>query len=184
MQELMKNFIYIAGPITDYTTGLPRANWQQDFRKAEEKLKGLGFDVISPIDVAADAEEDWSDLLRTQNGRLLVDRLDGDPATAPRWFYLRKCINRLSQLHGFGKKTGAFGVEGTQRLFGVYVIGDLIDIQRSYGTMCEINFALAAGLTVWSQYHHGYAIDNLLRQDLLKHTLAETANQYNQHPLI
>ena len=62
-----------------------------------------------------------------------------------------------------------------RRLIGLYVIGDPENIQQSYGTMCEINFALSADLPVWSQYFNGYQIDNLLRQRTDGPTLAETA---------
>ena len=62
---------------------------------------------------------------------------------------------------------------GEDALAGIYLIGDPEDIQQSYGTMCEINFALSAGLPVWSQYYHGYAVDNLLRQKTNVPTIAE-----------
>ncbi|MBQ8713053.1 MAG: hypothetical protein IJ551_09600 [Prevotella sp.] len=50
-------------------------------------------------------------------------------------------------------------------------------MQRSYGTMCEINFALSASLPVYSQHYHGYQTDNRLRQLTNRPTLAEAAGR-------
>ena len=59
---------------------------------------------------------------------------------------------------------------------GLYVIGNPDDIQHSYGTMAEINFALAAGLPVFSEYYQGHRTNNML-QLVGGPTLADAAQQ-------
>lgn len=171
--------IYISGPITDPATGQPREGWQRDFQEAEEKLRDMGFEVINPIDMAGEADGAWRMLMR---GRNLVEIDEGNlhPVPTPRWFYLRVCIATLCQYLTFGNdaKKALQSIEETgtferKPLAGIYVIGHPNDIQRSYDTMTEINFALSANLPVWSQFYHGYQINNLLRQLTIKPTLAE-----------
>ena len=154
----MNKTIYISGPITDNKTGQPRKGWQKDFLDAEEKLLGMGFNVISPITLAQIAREKWK-------GR--VNDEPNIPTEVPRWYYISECLftleGRIDLMYSYGEDA----------LAGIYLIGDPEDIQQSYGTMCEINFALSAGLPVWSQYYHGYAVDNLLRQKTNVPTIAE-----------
>ena len=135
----MKKLIYISGPITDNKTGQPREGWEKEFQEAEEYLRGLGFEVISPDTIAKNAEEQWRDVIHA-----------GQTIPIPRWYYLYWCIEELKYRIGCGE------------ILGLYVIGDLHDIPYSYGTMCEINFALAAGLPVWAKVLSGRRMDNML----------------------
>ena len=154
----MKKTIYISGPITDNKTGQPRKGWQKDFLDAEEKLREMGFEVVTPIEIAYEAESTWNELVNEFN--LLAE--------VPRWFYLEVCLERMVTLVESNIITpGEFA--------GIYLIGTPEDIQQSFVTMCEINFAISAGLPVWSQYYHGYAVDNLLRQKTNVPTIAEVS---------
>jgi len=160
----MKNLIYISGPITDNKTGQPREGWQEDFRAAEEKLRGMGFDVINPIEIADASEKQW----KAERSK---DVLGCIPEMPPRWYYLSDCIEHLTNIL-FTDTTIDWPT-----ILGLYVIGDLSDISMSYGTMCEINFAMAAGLPVWSQYYDGYQMTNMLMQKCDGPTLAEAAEK-------
>lgn len=51
--------VYIAGPMT----GLPNGNVEA-FNQAEDKLRGLGFDVLNPADVVLDDGASWLDYMR------------------------------------------------------------------------------------------------------------------------
>ena len=176
----MKNLIYISGPITDNKTGQPRDGWQEDFRAAEEKLRGMGFGVINPIEIAKDAESGWEwekrkfEVPPSENIRYDLSRW---PENTPRWFYLCECIERMKSrlMSRLVVLDGQIGDDVD--ILGLYVIGDMADISMSYGTMCEINFAMAAGLPVWSQYYHGYQMTNMLMQRIDGPTLAETAKE-------
>lgn len=146
----MKPLIYISGPITDNKTGEPRDGWQEDFRKAEKMLRGMGFDVITPVEVAVDAEKQWQ--MERQHHPLL-------PAQPQRWFYIATCIDVLGGL--CYKSACGEAIPDDRKFVGLYVIGDMSDISMSYGTMCEINLAMAAGLPVWSQYYEGHQMTNM-----------------------
>jgi hypothetical protein len=162
--------IYISGPITDLSTGQPREGWQQDFQEAEKKLRGMGFEVLNPIEIAEDCERQWKCEIEDPN----IDAIPSAPKMPPHWYYLWSCIEILSnQL----REDTLFGFND---FAGLYVIGLPEDIQRSFGTMTEINFAMSANLPVWSQYYHGYQIDNLLRQITTKPTLAEIQRTLNK----
>lgn len=50
---MRKNTIYISGPITDPQTGAPREGWREPFNIAAKKLRGFGFRVINPVELAA-----------------------------------------------------------------------------------------------------------------------------------
>ena len=169
----MKNLIYISGPITDNKTGLPREGWQEDFRAAEEKLRGMGFEVITPIEISEASTMEWESDIKDEK----VGADPSAPLTPPRWFYLLGCIDVL----GAELRTETlFPLSEDDRLgvlTGLYVIGDMADISMSYGTMCEINFAMAAGLPVWSQYYNGYQMTNMLMQKTDGPTLAEAAEK-------
>ncbi len=170
----MKNLIYISGPITDNKTGQPREGWQERFRAAEEKLRGMGFEVINPIDIAPKAEKYWNVLVETRQSMKLT-ACDYIPPT-PRWLYIERCIDELSNhCRAISLFSDPLKAVANGRLLGLYVIGDIHDLPFSYGTMCEINFALAAGLPVWSEYFDGEQMDNMfwVRPGL---TLAETAS--------
>jgi len=78
--------IYISGPITDLSTGLPRMDWQQDFVNAESKLSIMGFQAINPVDIAREVEYSITlptradyivACLKKMNDEALADRLHG-----------------------------------------------------------------------------------------------------------
>lgn len=172
----MTKTIYISGPITDNTTGLPREGWEQDFREAEEKLREMGFEVVSPVDIAKGTEEEWNDFIQDEWNKRNHPMVCTD--ATPRYIYLFHCLQEImkSVLYGIQKEPNS---NESVPLLGIYVIGHPDDIQRSYGTMAEINFALSANLPVFSQYYHGYQIDNLLRQVTTKPTLTEMQKNLN-----
>lgn len=164
----MKKLFYISGPITDNATGQPREGWEKDFQDAKDELERMGFETISPVEMTEAIEEDF------QKTRKCFDECADAPQSVPRWFYIGQCLLSMCIMTAatvFGKHEKV-----KNPLSGVYVIGNLSDIQQSYGTMCEINFALSADLPVFSQYHHGYQIDNLLRPVTKKPTLEEVAS--------
>lgn len=169
--------IYISGPITDPETGRPREGWQGDFLDAEQKLRRMGFHVINPIEIAKETEEEWNDFIQDEWNKRNHPSACTD--TAPRYVYIFHCLQEImkSVLYGFQKYPNS---NESVPLAGLYVIGHPDDIRRSYGTMAEINFALSADMPVWSQYYHGYQMDNLLRQLTDCPTLAEAQQTLNE----
>ena len=149
----MKPCIYISGSITNPETNQPREGWQKDFLEAEARLKEMGFEVINPTTIAEKTDSTFA-------------HFGGDAPT--RADYLSVCIDTLYVKARAGQ------------LHGLYVIGHPDQVQQSYGTMCEINFALAASLPVYSQFYHGYQTDYRLRQITSKPTLAEAAKRNNE----
>lgn len=145
--------IYISGPISDPASGQPREGWQNDFLEAEARLRAMGFEIINPTTIA-----DKTDATFAHFGGEAPTRAD----------YLAVCIDTLYHEARAG------------RLHGLYVIGHPDQVQQSYGTMCEINFALSAALPVYSQFYHGYQTDNRLRQITSAPTLAEAAKENNE----
>ena len=173
----LHNIIYLSGPITDLQTGLPRDGWQDGFNEAKKILETMGFETINPADIALNAEVDWSGLGLSGNALTFGAPSGGNtwPREVPRWFYLQRCIRCLTQhlLWGRGVPTDSF----RRRLLGLYVIGDKEAIQRSNGTKCEINFAIAAGLPVWAQFLDGQQIDDSLLPVRDGKTLTEAAKE-------
>ena len=177
----MKRVIYISGPITDNKTGLPREGWHHDFQAAEKMLVGLGFSVINPVRLAGRSEHDWantSDIIRrSMDTKFLTEW----PQHTPRWYYLMTCITRLST----ECMTTHFSnvPEAIRMLSGIYVLGLEADVRNSYGTMCEINFAMSAGLPVWAQFSNDWAVTNFLEPDLSKPSLQEMAASWHDESL-
>lgn len=169
----MTKYVYISGPITDSSTGQPRDGWQKDFMEAEAKLRAMGFEVINPVNLAVKADSEWATYTAMVKATVGNDWPTW-PTKPPRWYYLTECIKVLSS-ECFTTHVDISTTPNHNLLSGLYVIGTPERIQRSYGTMCEINFALSASLPVWSQHYHGYQMDNLLRQITDKPTLAEAA---------
>ena len=172
----MKKTVYISGPISKPQTGQPRDGWQKDFLEAEAKLRGMGFNVINPVEIAKEVEKEWNTILSDRWTRRTLAVRSEQP---PRSLYLYGCITELQNgiLYGWPKEANS---NERVTLHGLYVIGDPEQIERSYGTMCEINFALSASIPVYSQFYHGYQIDNRLRQLTAKPTLAEAAKANNE----
>ena len=164
----MRNLIYISGPITDNKTGLPRNGWENEFRAAEEKLLEMGFSVITPTCFAKGIEKEWD--------KRVADGLAHD--STPRWYYIHRCLDEIAaMLRVEDMLSPLIEKLGTFHLLGLYVIGDMADISMSYGTMCEINFAMAAGLPVWSQYYGGCQMTNMLMQKTYGQSIEEAAKQ-------
>lgn len=178
----MTKTIYISGPITDNCTGLPREGWEKDFQDAEKTLRDMGFEVINPIEIAEAYTMEWIVDVRSER----TDANPDTPLTPPRWFYLLGCIDVIGAelfsdaMFREGRHDPITEKECRGTLAGLYVIGLPEDIQHSFGTMTEINFALSANLPVFSRYYHGYQIDNLLRQITTKPTLAEIQRTLNK----
>ena len=129
----MRNKIYISGPITDPATGLPREGWQEAFNAAEHDLWSRGYDVINPVAISKEVQE----------------QLPGvDPI--PRAAYIYVCLKHLGRAQMDGE------------LLGVYIIGDLERARRSHGVMCEVNFALSAGIPVFAQKMVEHQVNNEL----------------------
>ena len=181
----MKKLIYISGPITDNKTGQPREGWQKDFQGAEEKLRSMGFDILTPCSIAEKVELKLRFYFEIPTWK----GVEGNAPEPPRWFYLLSCLEAIQEpitidWIGSGREQLKmppleYKSKRPHGLLGIYVIGDLADISVSYGTMCEINFALAAGLPVWSQYYNGYQMNNMLWQKTEGITLAEAARSIN-----
>lgn len=55
----MSKRVYISGPMT----GLPEFNVHA-FHAAARRLRGLGFEVINPAEINADASKSWHDCMR------------------------------------------------------------------------------------------------------------------------
>lgn len=55
----MKPVVYISGPMT----GKPDLNFPA-FNRAAEDFRGLGFDVVNPVDINPDPNAKWKDCMR------------------------------------------------------------------------------------------------------------------------
>lgn len=141
----VRSVIYVSGPITDNATGLSRKGWQEEFLEAGAKLEAMGFSVVTPVEVAEEAQSEWE----TENP---------GGAEAPRWYFIQKCIEELSGWIQLNRSE--YGREW--RFAGIYVIGRPHDILSSFGTMCEINFVLSAGLQVWCRHFSDGPVGSML----------------------
>ena len=139
--------IYISGPITDLTTGLPRKGWQQDFLDAEAKLRRMGFNVINPVDIAREVEEAnrWQYECTSH-----ACTCTGEPFPPTRADYIMACLQRMKLNHTF------------DRLHGVYVIGDDIDCQSSHGVRMEVLMAEVLGVPIYSEDYNDLIVDDTL----------------------
>lgn len=147
--------IYISGPITDPTTGQPREGWQQDFRKAEKWLRRMRFNVINPVDIAKETDEEWRQQrsfpgdLEKWNGSI-ADAIAKQPTQAT---YIVACLQVMNTEALAG------------RLHGMYVIGsdhDPYAKQRCYyshGVQMELHMAKVLGIPIFSQFYDGNEID-------------------------
>ena len=134
--ETMKT-IYISGPITDTATGQPRDGWQKDFLDAEAKLRCMGFNVINPVDIAREVDEQnmymWEYIPKPCNS-------SGDPMPPSRADYIMACLQRMKMNHTFG------------RLDAVYVIGDNVECYASRGVQMELSLAEVMGVPIYAEY--------------------------------
>jgi len=121
----MTKTIYISGPITDLSTGQPREGWQQDFLDAESKLRGMGFQVINPVDIAREVDETWHRFWSTQ-GYKSDTRTDEMLKQGPtRGMYIMACLQKMNE------EAIADG------LHGVYVLG-----KKDYCNCCGVPLAM------------------------------------------
>lgn len=147
--------IYISGSISDPTTGLPRDGWQKDFLDAEERLRKMGYQVLTPIDISKEAEDEWSQQWRLTgefanwNG-LISNAISRHPT---RGTYIVACLQAMN--------TEAMA----RRLDGVYVIGserDPYSKQRVYysdGVQMELHMARVLGIPIFAEFYDGNEID-------------------------
>ena len=152
----MSKTIYISGPITDPTTGQPREGWQQDFLDVEAKLRRMRFNVINPVDIAREVEEEWRKQwslpgnLSKWNGPIANAFLEHGPT---RGTYIVACLQRMND------------EAMADRLHGVYIIGSDHDpyakqrIYHSAGVMMELRMARVLGIPIFSQFYDGNEID-------------------------
>ena len=145
--------IYISGPITDLSTGQPREGWQQDFLDAETKLRRMGFNVINPVDIAREVEEEWRQQwslpgnLGKWNGPIANAFLEHGPT---RGTYITACLQRMNDEAIAG------------RIHGVYVIGlkkqndcgCMVNsaIFHSDGVQMELHMARVLGIPIFAQF--------------------------------
>lgn len=146
----MQKTIYISGPITDLSTGQPREGWQQDFLDAETKLRRMGFQVINPVDIAREVDEEWQQQwslpgnLSKWNGPIANAFLEHGPT---RGTYITACLQRMNDEAMAG------------RLHGVYVIGSDHDplakprIYHSDGVLMELHMACILGIPIFAQFY-------------------------------
>jgi hypothetical protein len=151
----MTKTIYISGPITDLTTGQPREGWQKEFLDAEEKLRRMGFNVINPVDIAREVDEEWQQQwtlageMAKWNGPI-ADALREQGPT--RGTYIVACLQRMNDEAMAG------------RLHGVYVLGSDHDplakprIYHSDGVLMELHMARVLGTPVFAQFYNGNEI--------------------------
>ena len=146
----MTKTIYISGPITDLTTGQPREGWQKDFLDAEAKLRRMGFNVINPVDIAREVEEEWRQQwslpgnLSKWNGPIANAFLEHGPT---RGTYIVACLQRMNDEAMAGS------------LHGAYILGANSDptakqrIRYSDGVMMELHMAKVLDIPVFAQFY-------------------------------
>ena len=136
--------IYISGSITNNATGQPREGWQRDFLDAEARLRRMGFQVINPVDIAREVEENfawrWQYVLHpcTSDGPIRPDRAD----------YIMACLQRMKLNHMFG------------HLDGVYVIGDNVACYESRGVQMELSLAEVLGVPIYAECRTDCRVDH------------------------
>lgn len=154
--------IYISGPITDQTTGQPREGWQKDFLDAESKLRRMGFQVINPVDIAREVDEQnmyrWEYIPHPCT-------CTGEPFPPSRADYIMACLQRMKMNHTF------------DRLHGVYVIGDNVACYASRGVQMELSLAEVLDVPIYAEFRTDCRVDHNIvaipgggvLEDLLNH---------------
>lgn len=148
--------VYISGPITDKESGQPRKGWQREFMDAEARLRRMGFQVINPVDIAKETEDEWREMWTLQgeaakwNGPIADAMAKQGPTRAT---YITTCLQTMNTEALAG------------RLDGLYVIGaegDPYAKQRIYhsdGVQMELHMARVLGLPVFAEFYDGNEID-------------------------
>ena len=147
----MKKTIYISGSISDPQTNEPREGWQQEFRDAAKWLLGMGFDVLNPIDIAEQTEQEWRDQWAMM------------PWSAARALGMKELPTRATYITACLQTMNTEALAG--RLHGMYVIGSDHDplskqrIYHSHGVQMELHMAKVLCLPIFSQFYDGNEID-------------------------
>ena len=156
----MNYTIYISGPISDPTTGLPREGWQRIFLDAEAKLRRMGFSVINPVDIAREVDDAIKWRWGAYGGPCSSI---GDPEKPTREDYIMACLQRMKMSHEF------------HNLHAVYVIGDSMACYASHGVKMELLLAEMMKVPIYAESRDDCNVDhNLVLQpgepDLQKFT--------------
>ena len=139
----MKKSIYISGKITNPATGQPRDGWQRDFLKVEAKLRGMGFNVINPIDIAQEVDDAFKWRFGHFGGPM---NGFGEPCSPTRTDYIMACLQRMKMAHE------------ADCLHAVYVIGDADACNKSHGVQMELHMTKLLEIPVFSEYRKGNEI--------------------------
>ena len=152
----MKKTIYISGPITDNETGKPRDGWQKDFVRAEKMLRTMGYDVVNPVDIAKETEEEWKQVWQAPVG---IGHWRGPYSNAlrvkgpTRATYILACLQVMNTEALAG------------RLHGLLVIGRPDDaccksrIYHSHGVQMELQMALMLGIPMFAEFYDCCEVD-------------------------
>ena len=146
----MAKTIYISGPITDLSTGLPRIGWQQEFIDAESKLRLMGFQAINPVDIAREVEYEYRRQGEYTPFPIAGQNCAGEQALPTRADYIMACLQKMND----EAKAG--------RLHGMYVIGDYYDVLISHGVQMEILMADVLNLPIYAKHRDDLRIDRSL----------------------
>lgn len=130
----MKKTVYISGPISDPQTGQPRDGWQKDFLEAEAKLRGMGFNVINPIDIAQEVNDAFKWRFGHFGGPM---NGFGEPCRPTRADYIMACLQRMKMAHE------------ADCLHAVYVIGKDNEARQSIGVSIELQMATLLGIPIY-----------------------------------
>lgn len=142
--------IYISGPITDLSTGLPRMDWQQDFVNAESKLSIMGFQSINPVDIAREVEYEHRRKQEYTPFPIAGQSYTGDITLPTRADYIVACLKKMND------------EALADRLHGVYVIGSHFNVLVSHGVQMEIMMAEVLGLPIYAEHRDNLRIDRTL----------------------
>ena len=130
----MKKSIYISGPISDPQTGQPRDGWQKDFLEAEAKLRGMGFNVINPVEIAKEVDDAFKWRFGHFGGPC---NGFGDADKPTRADYILACLQRMKMAHE------------ADILHGVYVIGKDTEARQPIGVSMELQMATLLGIPIY-----------------------------------
>ena len=145
--------LYISGSITDLKTGKPREGWQEEFHAAERKLRTMGFNVVNPVDIAKEIDDEWRQ--QWDNGTFMVGwkgqiQAFKEPTRAT---YISACL----QVMNFEALAN--------RLQGMYVLGLCNDpfakpsLYHSDGVQMELRMARVLGIPVFAQFNDDSEVD-------------------------
>lgn len=143
----MKKTIYISGPITENKTGQPRDGWKKDFMEAEKMLRGMGYNVINPVDIADQVEREWNYIFAIQPLSLKL------PKQPTRATYVNACLQTMNTEALAG------------RLHGLWLLGSSTDpyakqcIYHSHGVQMELHMAKMLGIPMFAKFYGSNEVD-------------------------